>query len=121
MLPCLTDRHAAQRPTGFTSPPCCPQATWLPQDLKYGPQFRAATRFKGAHADLKAQLRSDDRPEALAYQPRPQGTGSSQGIMDWKVGCCVTVISLPLTVSVFVFPSLAASFSPPAHWQDHYQ
>lgn len=61
------------------------EATWLPQDLKYGPQFRAATRFKGAHADLKAQLRSDDRPEALAYQPRPQGTGSSQGIMDWKV------------------------------------
>ena len=81
----------------------------------------AALRETCAHADLKAQLRSDDRPEALAYQPRPQGTGSSQGIMDWKVGCCVTVISLPLTVSVFVFPSLAASFSPPAHWQDHYQ
>ena len=66
--------------------PCLTQATWLPQDLKYGPQFRVATRFKGAHADLKAQLRSDDRPEALVYQPRPQGTGSSQGIMDWKVG-----------------------------------
>ena len=70
------------------------QATWLPQELKYGPQFRAATRFKGAHADLKAQLRSDDRPEALVYQPRPQGTGSSQGIMDWKVRGWVNAIPL---------------------------
>lgn len=98
--PALHQLHQATPCAGRNSSRCLIlrllQAKWLPEEYRTGTFFRLATRFKGAHPELKHQLRTDDSTEMLMYQPRAQGSAGTSGVMDWKVSskgrCCTLCV-----------------------------